>query len=562
MHIDHSKLVELLAEAVGIEQEKVEGHLTELIAEIQDAIAEGDAYEVNGLGVFSGIGNNILFIPSDDLATEINYKYVGMEPIEMDAPEEDEAPKEEKGDETAPEDDPFAGLLDDEAGSESDTETHASFELDKDETEDLEDFAGEDAEEAPFDLADEDLEDDTEEQLPEETDEEYKPGPDDWGIDTYKDEGAESMFSGLLGDKDEESDSEKEPKEDLEPIDEEENKGSEEDLDLASELSKELNEDFREEPEGEDDIDLIFGDEEETDEEDEVSEPAESESSGDDMDKDFDDPFEALAGDEEDEEPLEDSNIESEEVVPVIKNLASKGAKKKRESEKAEIEDDKQPEKTKATKKIKSPRDGQSQQPVMLWVLLIILLIGGGTYGLGYFGIVTIPGITPKPPVATNIQTPKPAQQPVTQPTQPEQKTPQITPEQVPEQKPEEAKAAVTEPNNTPPQEQESEVQVSGIGEAPAGQPVYGLKGVPVQAANVGYTIVIYSLSKKSNADAKQTELSQEGYRVLVVALPSKQYGTLWRVSLGQFKSLRDAALAAETLADPFLENYFITKIK
>jgi nucleoid DNA-binding protein len=67
MHIDHQKLVELLTETSGIEKEKVESQLEELVEEIKEAIAEGDAYEVSGLGVFSGIGNNILFIPSDDL---------------------------------------------------------------------------------------------------------------------------------------------------------------------------------------------------------------------------------------------------------------------------------------------------------------------------------------------------------------------------------------------------------------------------------------------------------------------------------------------------------------
>ena len=85
MHIDHSKLVELLTDASGIEKDKVEEQLSELVAEIQEAIAEGDAYEVDGLGVFSGIGNNVIFIPADELATEINYKYVGMEPIELES---------------------------------------------------------------------------------------------------------------------------------------------------------------------------------------------------------------------------------------------------------------------------------------------------------------------------------------------------------------------------------------------------------------------------------------------------------------------------------------------
>lgn len=88
------------------------------------------------------------------------------------------------------------------------------------------------------------------------------------------------------------------------------------------------------------------------------------------------------------------------------------------------------------------------------------------------------------------------------------------------------------------------------------------MNGVPVSAANDGYTIVIYSLSKESNAEARQNELSEEGYRVLVATVPSQQYGTLYRVSLGQFRTMRDAAIAAEELEPPFSENYFITKIQ
>ncbi|HBX65417.1 MAG TPA: hypothetical protein DEG32_04440, partial [Balneolaceae bacterium] len=136
MHIDHSKLVELLTDASGIEKDKVEEQLSELVAEIQEAIAEGDAYEVDGLGVFSGIGNNVIFIPADELATEINYKYVGMEPIELesgsvsdeDSTEDD--PEIATDSDSGDEDDPFGGLLDDEDGDDEVEDPDASFSLD------------------------------------------------------------------------------------------------------------------------------------------------------------------------------------------------------------------------------------------------------------------------------------------------------------------------------------------------------------------------------------------------------------------------------------------------
>src|SRR5690554_5670830 len=120
MHLDHKKLTELLVEATGLAESTIEKNLQELVEEIKHAIADGDGYELEGFGIFSGIGGNIIFIPSDELSTEINYKYVGMEPIEMDSPavdQETELAEAEKVEEAAETEeafeDPFAGLLDD-----------------------------------------------------------------------------------------------------------------------------------------------------------------------------------------------------------------------------------------------------------------------------------------------------------------------------------------------------------------------------------------------------------------------------------------------------------------
>ena len=81
MRIDNEKFVALLAENSGIDKDKVELYLAELIDEIKNAFDEDGAYEIENFGIFSKLGNNILFIPSEDLETEINYKYVGMEPL-------------------------------------------------------------------------------------------------------------------------------------------------------------------------------------------------------------------------------------------------------------------------------------------------------------------------------------------------------------------------------------------------------------------------------------------------------------------------------------------------
>lgn len=549
MHIDHSKLVELLVETSGLDKEKVESQLKELIDEIKAAIQEGDAYEVDGFGVFSGIGNNVIFIPADELSTEINYKYVGMEPIEIDdatSPEED-LPEES---ESAPsetdldDEDPFAGLLDDVAETDE-PRPDSSFELDMDEEteEDASDEETSQEGDAPFDLDDE--------KESESDPEEEKPGPDKWGIDTYKDDTAETMFSGLLGKQEtsEEAEDESQEKDHFKALFEQEGE---------DESSDSLLNEFTE-----------AGDNDSDDTEEALRMELETQSSDSDNEEDFDDPFETLAAENDDDDDDTFTDVEEnasskekpkkqEEVIPVIKNLSSEGAKKKRKEEQKEEKEDTFDLKKDKTK-VKTPSDSKSQ-PVMLWVLLIILILGGGTYALGYFGVVNIPGVTPKPQMAsTNSQTTPPATQPETTPQDQQQEPQNQAPADQPQQEPQQGIPA-EEPAQD--QEQESSSQVSTDREVPANQSTYGMNGVPVSAANDGYTIVIYSLSKESNAEARRNELSEEGYRVLVVRVPSQQYGTLYRVSLGQFRTTRDAAIAAEKLKPPFSENYFITKIQ
>ena len=102
MHIDYKQFIELVTEASGIDSKKVEKQVSDLIKEINQAIEDGEAYSIDGFGIFSGIGNRILFIPSKELETEINFKYVGMEPIVLEG--------EPKNEEPSSEEDPFAGL--------------------------------------------------------------------------------------------------------------------------------------------------------------------------------------------------------------------------------------------------------------------------------------------------------------------------------------------------------------------------------------------------------------------------------------------------------------------
>lgn len=568
MHIDHEKFLELLVDASGIEKEKVEKQLNELQEEIKQAIADGEAYEIEGFGILSGLGNNTLFIPSKELEIEINFKYVGMEPIEIEG--EVIEPKEEFVD-------PFEELQsvdDSEKGNRFTDLIEESEEEEKGKDDPL--IFG-----VSLDNA--------------ETEEEA-PGPDKWGIDAHKeDTGVDKLFSSLMGDQDDpvaedktESETESnEPEESefkLEASEEESgpslddelaqlmsddssgDEAAESDESIESVFESDFEDPFQEddneeapeeepeeteaepepdeepetiletEPEPEPEVEPEPESEPEVEEESEVEESAAS--SAEEDDDDFDDPFASIDDDDE-EEDLDLSGLEEKEVIPVITNISSDLEKK-------------EPEAIKEKKPKKAKSSGSQSASVWLWMILILFVLVGATVGLAYFSVINIPGITPQVATSQPIQQPVQATPPVETP-QAEEETP--SPDQTNEEQ--------TPPPVTTQQEQEqvAEVPIQTNAAVPVDQSMYGLMGVTSVAANDGYTIVIYSLSVEENALAKQRELSANGYRVLVTPVNSSQYGTLWRVSLGQFETLVDAAIAGETLEGPFKDNYFIKKI-
>lgn len=566
MHVDQSKFIELLAEASGIDADKIEQQLGELAEEIRQAIADDEAYEIEDFGIFSGIGNRIMFIPSKELETEINFKYAGMEPLEVDEEVVASAEEEESDedpfeglqmaeDDSEPEGrDPFTGLVvedDDEEEEEKVPAPKRSGEYnDEDIFGDLSDMEEENAEES------------------EDEEEEEQPGPDEWGVEAHKETGVNRLFSSLMGEEAPEEEEEDEQEEETvsetkeETTDDsetetledsfadifgeegiEDSSDSEEDLseesDSVSGLDAELSGIMSDDSEVVSNEELEAGMAEEATKSspfaslgldepfDDSDDDDDDEDSADDEEIDeFDDPFDAI--DDEDDDPVE------EEIIPVITNISS------------DIEPKPKDEKPKKEKKKKPKKD---PQPVSVWLLIVVALvvIVGAVFGLAYFKIVNIPGITPQ--VATN--------QPVVNPPVQQQQTTPAPPPADPVTTPEEDQPQETQTNETV-QEQAPVTQVP----VNADQPKYGLMGVATEVANDGFTIVVYSLSVEKNATAKQKELNEKGYRALVTPIPSQQYGTLWRVSIGQFGSLVDAAIAGEELGSPFKENYFIKKIK
>ncbi|MEX2600040.1 MAG: SPOR domain-containing protein [Balneolaceae bacterium] len=87
MKIDRKKLITLICDKTGMKPESVEGQLNELITQIRQASDRGNALEIKGFGMFYHTSQGELtFDPAEELKTEINYKYVGMESVEVKKP--------------------------------------------------------------------------------------------------------------------------------------------------------------------------------------------------------------------------------------------------------------------------------------------------------------------------------------------------------------------------------------------------------------------------------------------------------------------------------------------
>ncbi|MEO1021493.1 MAG: SPOR domain-containing protein [Bacteroidota bacterium] len=594
MHVSNEQFINLLAEALGKEAPKVKKQLKTLIKEINKALDEGDSYEIENFGVLSRLGSNTIFLPDSNLETEVNYKYVGMEPIELEpASEVNEADEELQ----------ISGILDDIV--EPDT-------LVEDAPETVEDIVN---------------------QLQEEEQDPEKPGPEVWGIkELEKDKrDAEFLVSSLLGEDQPEPTPESDTEEsDIDWIGDEifETSGSDTEEDLADELSSlmaledeesqsveledatedpveeaqtnSLLEDLIAEEEAEELVDQILPehddilDEEEEQEvmeesvdevedpglpEDITEEPETDEDEEHDLleqlsrDEDgdeFDDPFADL--DEQDDldefdpdqlsKALEediDLDPKDEDIFPVIKNVSSGISK---EPEPAPVE---QPPVDK--KKEKTSRSDQQSAPVLLWVVLVLVILAGGTYLIGFFGIVSIPGITPNSSLqvtqAPASNTPPPVQATPDPVSDENTSSPASTePDPVPSNAEAEDVVPAATTASVTLQTQTAVVDASANQDVPASQEAYGLTGVPNTEANDGYTIIIYSLSNEANARSVHQKLINEGYRSLLFSIPSSTYGTLWRVGLGQFRTQADAAIAGEELPEPYSNDYLIKKIQ
>lgn len=107
--INTAQFVELLAKETNKPIEQVEQELKQFIEEI-NSVSKGNPLTIEGLGVFRIKKGRLSFEPDPAFAVEINYKYAGMQPIEIkkssdkkrdelqDAEESEEKPNQENSD--------------------------------------------------------------------------------------------------------------------------------------------------------------------------------------------------------------------------------------------------------------------------------------------------------------------------------------------------------------------------------------------------------------------------------------------------------------------------------
>ena len=99
MKIDKQKLVELLVEKTSMEEEEVRSQLDQLIDRIIDAAKRGKALEIREFGLFYfDEAGELKFDPSDELSTEISFKYAGMKPVELKPERDTSFPEAEEDD--------------------------------------------------------------------------------------------------------------------------------------------------------------------------------------------------------------------------------------------------------------------------------------------------------------------------------------------------------------------------------------------------------------------------------------------------------------------------------
>ncbi|MEX0905953.1 MAG: SPOR domain-containing protein [Balneolaceae bacterium] len=268
-----------------------------------------------------------------------------------------------------------------------------------------------------------------------------------------------------------------------------------------------------------------------------------------------DEPFDILKEDVEPEDPFnlpEDESQEQEEDIPfdlppektdtgddpfgdLLRDSAAKLSEEGTETEPETKEEKPAAVKKKTSEKVKRAPATAAKSGGNPITMIIVIIMAFVLIAAGYF--VFIEFFQESQPQASVTAT-------VTEPDN-EETLPGVTPNAEPEEIIE-----VTESES-----QSEEEDLSPV------EPVYGLTGQVQDAGNDGFSIVVYSYNRESQARNVAANLNREGYRVLVTTRIVRG-NPVWRVSLGQFASIRQALEQAEELPEPFNTEHFIQRIQ
>lgn len=123
---------------------------------------------------------------------------------------------------------------------------------------------------------------------------------------------------------------------------------------------------------------------------------------------------------------------------------------------------------------------------------------------------------------------------------------------------------AETETESEPEEQQESE-EISAEQEQPELTPIeevetpsFGLHGTAQSIDGRYYSIILHSIRSENRAEEIREELQGQGYRAVITSVNSEEYGTMWRVGIGQFESISNAQDAASELPQNYRDNHFI----
>lgn len=486
MHIAHNQFLKLVSEACNLDLENTEKQLVQLVGEINQSLTGGEAYEIEGFGSFSSLGNKVMFIPSVELETEINYKYVGMQPIELDILEptfEDPFIADDDDSITEPLDSKFDGLVDDKIIAPL-LVSNKNLEAE-----------GMDASKGKIDI-DDDLGDDFAD--PFEQNNEDKVGKE-----------IASIMEEIILEEEEHLD---------QLLNEEESYGDLSDINAPDDDIFEHN--HAEE-------NTIDSEDSKTDREDIT---------------DFDDPFLSIQDEPFDESPDQLEDIIDDNILPVIRNTHTDDSNSDQSKTKAHHN---QKNKIKEVHNT-SNRKKKRHLSVWFWLITLLVLSNGLIFGLTFLKVIDLPFINFE---KNNSDVSMVEQTPLVQQTDedkiPENVTTSSNNREIEAEQ-------VTEPAV---QENESIVSISSPDRH------YGLTGEVTELGNDGYTIVLFTLKNKNNAINEVQKLVNAGYRAFLTPIRNERIGIMYRVSLGQFSSLFNAAIASAEVENLLPENYIIKKI-